>query len=232
MSFYYAMGIGSKFFTTMGDSDYAAKCTATQSAVKATLDSHWTGTFMTESSNRQRDTAVIHAFSSFGAYDITDEKVAKTIKVLALTFCGEYALNQDDNAAGIPGMLFGRYPGDSYAGGNPWQLLTAVVATTFYQGASALVSSNGFQKTADKNAWAELLNLSTEATTEDFIKGSLSAGDAVMNRLYTHVKADGGHIAEQIGRSSGTQTSAKDLTWSYANILNAMKTRTAAVNDL
>lgn len=42
---------------------------------------------MTESSGRQKDTAVIHAFSSFNAYPITDQKVAKTINVLAMTFC-------------------------------------------------------------------------------------------------------------------------------------------------
>lgn len=47
-------------------------------------------------------------------------------------------------------MLFGRYPGDSYAGGNPWPLLTAVTAKAFYQGASAISQSNGFLKEEDK----------------------------------------------------------------------------------
>lgn len=37
-----------------------------------------------------------------------------------------------DDKAKIPGMLYGRYPGDSYAGGNPWQLLSAVLAEAFY----------------------------------------------------------------------------------------------------
>jgi GH15 family glucan-1,4-alpha-glucosidase len=46
-----------------------------------------------------------------------------------------------------------------------------------------------------------------------------------MWRMYKYVKNDGGHITEQIGRNSGAQTSAKDLTWSYANILSAMKER-------
>lgn len=43
-------------------------------------------------------------------------------------------------------MLIGRYPGDVYAGGNPWQLLTAVTAKTFYQGATTMIESNGFEK--------------------------------------------------------------------------------------
>jgi GH15 family glucan-1,4-alpha-glucosidase len=50
-----------------------------------------------------------------------------------------------------------------------------------------------------------------------------SAGDAVMYRLFQHVKDRNGHIDEQIGKTSGVQTSAKDLTWSYANILSAMQ---------
>ena len=39
----------------------------------------------------------------------------------------EYPINQDEISAGMEGILIGRYPGDSYAGGNPWQLLTAVL---------------------------------------------------------------------------------------------------------
>jgi glucoamylase len=76
-----------------------------------------------------------------------------------LTFCAEYAINQLDNKAGIPGVLLGRYPGDSYAGGNPWQLLTAVLAKTFYQGASVLMESNRFLTQQDKSAWTNLLGL-------------------------------------------------------------------------
>lgn len=86
-SYVYTMDIGAKLFNKIGDSAYAARCDSTKAAVRGTLDNHWTGTFMTESSNRQKDGAVIHAFSSFGAYSITDAKVAKTIQTLALTFC-------------------------------------------------------------------------------------------------------------------------------------------------
>jgi hypothetical protein len=39
--------------------------------------------------------------------------------------------------AGEVGILIGRYPGDSYAGGNPWQLLTAVLGELFFLGGQA-----------------------------------------------------------------------------------------------
>jgi hypothetical protein len=80
------------------------------------------------------------------------------------TFCNEYLINQQDIKNGIPGILIGRYPGDAYAGGNPWQLLTAVLAKSFYQGANLLLDSNGFLKEADKTAWLDLLSLNLEAS--------------------------------------------------------------------
>lgn len=105
---------------------------------------------MRESTNREKDTAVIHAFSSFEVYSLTDSKVAKTIQVLSQAFCSEYAVNQAEIKSGIPGILMGRYPGDSYAGGNPWQLLTAVLAKLFYQGASVVLESNGITSQEDR----------------------------------------------------------------------------------
>ena len=53
-----------------------------------------------------------------------------------------------------------------------------------------------------------------------------------MYRMYQHVKDDGGHITEQISKQNGSQVSAKDLTWSFANILSAMQARGKAVELL
>ena len=231
-AFVYTLNLCEKLFNTLGDSSTASRCASTKSSVSNTLDGHWTGSFMKESTNREKDGSVVHAFSSFGTHSITDEKVAKTMKVLANTFCSEYAINQAEIKSGIPGVLIGRYPGDSYAGGNPWQLLTAVFAKTFYQGASVLAESNGFLKQEDKQAWFNLLNLQESASLADQVQAAVNAGDAVMYRLWQHVKNDGGHIAEQIDRNNGAQKSANDLTWSYANILSAMREREKASASL
>ncbi len=228
MSYVYTFKQCESVFTQLGDSSYASRCSSTSSSVQATLDSHWSGSFMKESENRQRDTAVIHAFSSFEAYSITDNKVTQTIKDLSQTFCSEYAINQAEIKNGVPGILMGRYPGDSYAGGNPWQLLTAVLAKTFYQGALTLMESNGFEEEEDRKAWFDLLTLPESASFDKQVEAAIGAGDAVMYRLYQHVKGDNGHIAEQIDRNNGVQKSANDLTWSYANILSAMQFREKA----
>lgn len=53
-----------------------------------------------------------------------------------------------------------------------------------------------------------------------------------MYRLYEHVKSDGGHIAEQISKTAGTQTSAKDLTWSFANLMSALHYRKSHLSGI
>lgn len=73
--------------------------------------------------------------------------------------------------------------------------------------------------------WMDLLNLVEGSTATDYIAAATAAGDSVMTRLYSHVKNDDGEIDEQIDRETGAQKSAKNLTWSYANILNALHVR-------
>lgn len=183
--------------------------------------------------NRQQDGAVIHAFSSFpGYYSWTDSKVSATIRKYAKTFCDEYPINQKDNEAGIPGILIGRYPGDVYAGGNPWQLLTAVLAELFYKGATAMTQHNFVLEAEDKKEWSLLFNLPETASQSDIAMAAAKAGDAVLFRLWKYVKNDNGHINEQIEKNNGKQTSAEDLTWSYANILTALHYRSTHLSGL
>lgn len=55
------------------------------------------------------------------------------------------------------------------------------------------------------------------------------AGDGVLLRIREHIKNDDFHCDEQIDKSTGKQTSAKDLTWSYATVLKAMHARGKAM---
>ena len=50
-----------------------------------------------------------------------------------------------------------------------------------------------------------------------------------MYRLWEYVQNDGGRIDEQIDKFTGAQASAQGLTWSYANILHALKARQQVV---
>jgi len=208
------------------------------------LNDHYKNSYIYESTGRQQDGAVIHAIATFGEHlwKPNSTEAAATISKLNKTFCNEYPLNQADNKAGEPGILIGRYPGDSYAGGNPWQLLTAALAETFYLASKAFLNTENSSSTFLKGnnqenvkAWMKLLNISEnddKLTLRDLANSSKDAGDAVMSRLWKYVKNDDGRIDEQIDKSTGAQKSAKGLTWSYANLLHAIKTRKDLVAQL
>lgn len=79
-----------------------------------------------------------------------------------------------------------------------------------------------------KAAWATVLpQLGSIDKTEvtKIVQVFQNAGDSVMQRIYAHVKDSKFHISEQIDKHTGTQVSAENLTWSYANILTALKRR-------
>ena len=82
---------------------------------------------------------MVYKFKFLGEYIYgpSSQEAAATIAQLTKTFCREYKINQEALVAGKSGIVIGRYPGDHYAGGNPWQLLTAVLGETFYLGATA-----------------------------------------------------------------------------------------------
>ena len=98
-------------------------------------------------------------------YGPASQEAAATIRFLTKAFCREYKINQDALSAGKPGILIGRYPNDGYAGGNPWQLLTAVLGEVFYLGADATLKSIKEKGVSDYNLdleeqkeWIKLLD--------------------------------------------------------------------------
>jgi len=226
-----ALVMGADFADSMGDSSSAAAYRSTASSVNATLFSgHWTGSFVFESTGRQKDGAVIVGFNDGyleedGMFAPTSYEVAATVQAYNLAFCNEWAINTKDTDSGLPGVLYGRYPGDTYAGGNPWVLTTAALANLFYR-AAAQVKTDGLPGATAQATWADALGLDAfPATTTAAANLFLRAGDSVLLRLRSHVEADGFHLAEQIDRNTGEQLSAADLTWSYAEVLNAMHSR-------
>jgi len=222
----------------LGDSkkgDYTALAETIRQNIFA---KHFNGTYIFEAHGRDMDGSVLHAVASFGKtiWNPSHENVAKTIQAYNLGFCHEYSINQKDNRAGIPGVLIGRYPGDHYAGGNPWPLLTATYAETFYLGAqefyqrdqTSLLSSSS---DAGVKEWMKLLNMEgSNLTMSSLADAAMQAGDSIMARMWQYVKNDDGRIDEQIDRDTGAQKSAKELTWSHANILHVMHTRKSVMN--
>lgn len=114
--------------------------------------------------------------------NVLDVKVAKTVAVYNMAFCKEYPINLGDNSNKIPGILYGRQPGDSYAGGNPWQLLTATLADLFYN-AAIKVKKSGIES-EQKVAWAAVLPALSDANDQaSIVQVFTDAGDSVMQRI-------------------------------------------------
>merc|ERR1712232_924897 len=189
--------------------------------------------FVFESQNRRKDAAVIEAFNvgdlGDGVFAPLSKEVLGTVVTLNELFCQSFDINHQDSAAGIPGILYGRYEGDKYNGGNPWVLLTATLAQLIYRQATAAVK--GFLDYSLKLDDATYTLLREAYGIVDRLQGHalgnalLGAADGVMLRIKHHVQATGLHMAEQIGRTDGKMTSAKDLTWNYADVLKAMHAR-------
>lgn len=239
----YSMELGAAFATTMGDSSSAQVYSSTASKISSKLYSgHWNDAgFIFEDVSRTKDSAVIVGLNS-GYNEDTDAnsflsptsyEVASTVASYNILFCTEYTINTKDTTSKLPGVLYGRYGGDSYAGGNPWVLSTAALAQLFYRGGIHILQ-NGVPDSKAISKWAEALNVPDELPTKksDLAKVFAAAGDSVLLRLREHVETDKFHLDEQIDRNTGEQMSAEDLTWSYAEVLNAMHQRDIFINTM
>ena len=238
-NYYRALVDGAAFATKMGDSESAATYSAAAGKVLAALGDHWNGQFIQESSNRQKGASVICALndaymgSSVEAnFAPTSSWVAATVNVLSATFTDMFKINTIDTQNGIPGVLYGRYAGDTYAGGNPWILTTAALAQLHYRAASEVVNVGKLPHDALPH-YAEMFGESAESlgklSVANFALRLASAGDGVLERIRYHVAGAGFHLSEQLDRDTGFEMSATDLTWSYANVLKAVAARDAFV---
>jgi glucoamylase len=196
MAYIYSLTEAAAFAEAVGQSAEAASLRATADVISSATIGHFRDGFLFESTNRPYDGAVIHAVATFGStiFPPDSEEAAATIQVLARAFCEEYPLNRAASAAGRPGVLIGRYPGDTYQGGNPWQLLTAALAELFYLGGraslqAAAAAADGGMGAGERPAWRSLLNLSDPGVTlGDLGRAQVAAGDAVLARLYEQVR--------------------------------------------
>jgi glucoamylase len=138
--------------------------------------------------------------------------------VICLLPRNRYSINTQDTSNGIPGVLYGRYQGDTYAGGNPWVLSTAALASLLYRGA-AHVLQHGAPSAEALAVWQSAFNSPSALPTSPSALAAVFAaqGDGVLLRLRKHVQPEGFHLDEQIDRNSGAQISAEDLTWSVSN---------------
>jgi glucoamylase len=218
--------LGSRLATKLGFTEDAKIWNTTSTTIKNDIYStHWNGFYFYESNNRPVDGAVIVALND--AYDEQTNfldplsyEIASTVYYYNLVFSTEYAINNYDKQ--FYGILYGRYPGDIYAGGNPWILTTAALGSLMYRISNKL--QQGYIMTDNTmKMWELALNINILPSNKvDFFKAQ---GDGLLLRIKKYIEPYNYHMYEQIDKNNGKQLSAYDLTWSYAEVLNAIKYR-------
>ncbi|KAF8214951.1 glucoamylase [Mycena galopus ATCC 62051] len=239
-----ALREGATLATALGQTSLVSNYQTQAANILCFLQSYWnpTGGYITANtgggrSGKDANTALasIHTFDPAAGCDATtfqpcSDKALSSLKVYVDSFRSIYAINSGiaSNAA----VATGRYPEDSYMGGNPWYLATSAVAEQLYdalivwnQQASLTVTSTSLaffqQFLPSVTAGTYASSTSTFTTLTAAVK---TFADGFIGVVEKYTPAGGG-LSEQYSRSDGTPVSAVDLTWSYAAALTAFSAR-------
>ena len=213
---------GAKLADRLNDHAAATFYRAEAAAIARALEHHWDpGVGLIRATlNRGEgvakehdlDTAVVlgllHGQTNDGVFALTDPRVLASVAKMSKVFADLYPINQSG-----PGVGIGRYKEDTWnkvrgAQGNPWYLLTAAFAQYYFRAAA---------ETSDAGQAASLFEL----------------GEGYLRRVHHHAREGGYRILdEQFDRHDGRMSSAPDLTWSYAEVLEATWARRAALARL
>lgn len=168
----------------------------------------------------------IHVDDADASFSVVDSRIQSTFFKLVDEFSKLYPVNQKFSGVGI-----GRYPEDTYYGGNPWFLITHGFAEAILKMVKVYRSQGGLQIDAINKKFFSLF-LSDEINI-----GSISSDDPSFEAVIAKMKsyaltfiersqkhtAASGQMDEQFHKKSGFMVGAKHLTWSYASYLTLYK---------
>lgn len=170
-------------------------------------------------------------------YDIDEPIVVQTLDALVADMKQLYVLNRNMTEAGL-GAALGRYPEDIYNGvgtseGNPWFLCTASAAELLYKLVYKLHRER-IDIVVDERNKQFFQQFSPQPLGDRIVFNSdlfklvtsrvFSYADSFLQIVQAHVD-DSGHISEQFNRNNGVMQGARDLTWSYSAVWNAIRWR-------
>ena len=177
--------------------------------------------------------------ANYGAVLPTDGKLLATAALVRRQWAdpaspNTYPINASDAALGF-GPMVGRYPGDKYDGdgdsGNdttdhPWALCTAGFAQLYYQVAASILESGAVPYDALSATFLGQIGIDSATASADAVAKLRNAGDAMLQALIRH--SDHLELSEQFDGTTGYEKSVRNLTWSYAAFLSAVRARTAS----
>ena len=105
-------------------------------------------------------------------------------------------------------------------------------AEFYFRLAIALLSGGVMPETNENERFRRRLIAADGARRNtDFAAAALERGDTFMRTVQAYTPASG-DLSEQFDRTTGAQTSAKHLAWSYAAFITAAATRRRAVQAI
>jgi len=174
----------------------------------------------------------------YGAVDVTDPRLLATAAQIRRQWADPaspdaYPVNADDAARDM-GPLFGRYPGDVYdgdtdarVGDHPWALCTAAFAQLCYEVGAAVKASGQVPQDALAAPFLDQLGITATTAAADAVQPLVDAGDRMLRAVVFH--SDHLELSEQFDGFTGYEKSVRNLTWSYAAYLSAVRARARAV---
>jgi glucoamylase len=219
-----ALADGAQWFDALGDSSRAQAYRTISREIADCLDGHWAadkGFYLSRLDVVAGDPlkaldiatilAVIHARREDGAHSVADPKSGATLARLEELFARDYPIN-----ISLPrgrGAAMGRYAGDRYYSGGAYYFSTLAAAEFLFRRAEHRAS----RPSPD-------VGLVERAETFDAL---VKRGDGFMATVRVYTPANG-DLSEQFDRTSGQQTSSKNLAWSHAALITAVAGRRAA----
>ncbi len=174
--------------------------------------------------------------SVYGAVPCTDTKLLATAARLRGQWADDgsptlYPINVADRARDI-GPLLGRYPGDTYdgdvadavSGGHPWALCTSNLAELYYTLANEIDRTQAVPLDDLSRDFFGQVGVTSPASPAAAAASLRSAGDSMLRAVIYH--SDHYELSEQFDSTTGYEKSVRDLTWSYAAFLSAIRART------
>jgi len=213
----------------------AAAITWLQSA----LQDHWNGTtyvsLLPAPAGYDPNIDIISA-AVYGGVPYTDTKLLATAGQLRGQWADDsspeqYPINAADKALGI-GPLLGRYPGDTYDGDmadnilgrHPWALCTCNLAELYYGLANVIAQSNVVPFDEFSATFFSQIGVASNTPPPAAVSSLQAAGDAMLRAVIYH--SDSLELSEQFDGVTGYEKSVKNLTWSYAAFLSAVRAKT------
>ncbi|KAK4498647.1 hypothetical protein PRZ48_009157 [Zasmidium cellare] len=241
---YRALVEGSALAAQIGKT--CTNCDSQAPQVLCFLQSYWTGSYVLSNTGGGRSgkdansiLASIHLFDqsvgcNANTYQPCSDKALANHKVVTDSFRSIYSINS--GIAQGTGVAVGRYPEDTYQGGNPWYLNTAAAAEQLYDAVYQWKKAGSITITSISLPFFK--DVYSSAATGTYASSS-STFTSIVNAVTKYADSyfvvaekyapQNGSLAEQFSRSNGSPLSAADLTWSYAAFLTAFNARKAAM---